>query len=107
MKKIAALAEAEYITIAPHNPMGPLATAVNAQFAATAPSFLILEYHIDTEAPRKDLVLEPYTMVDGYLELPDKPGLGMELNEDYYEAHPYKPWRRGLPRKPDGSISFI
>jgi len=107
MKKIAALAEAEYVTVAPHNPMGPVATAVNAQFAATAPTFLILEYHVDAEPPRRDLVLEPYRMVDGYLELPDRPGLGIELNEDYCQGHPYKPWRRGSPRRNDGSVALI
>lgn len=107
MKKISALAEAEYVTVAPHNPMGPVATAVNAQFAATAPTFLILEYHVDTESPRKDLAQEPYKMADGYLELPDKPGLGIELNEEYYEKHPYKPWHRGFPLKPDGAMALI
>ena len=107
MKKIAALAEAEYVTMAPHNPMGPVATAVNAQFAATAPNFLILEYHVDTESPRKDLVQEPYEIVQGYLQLPDKPGLGIELNEEYYRQHPYKPWKRGFPLRPDGSMSLI
>jgi len=107
IKKIAALAEAEYVTVAPHNPMGPLATAVNAQFAATAPTFLILEYHLDTESPRKNLLQEPYRMVDGYLELPDKPGLGVELNEDYFEKHPYKPWHRGFPFRSDGSMALI
>ena len=107
MRKIAALAEAEYVTIAPHNPMGPLATAVNAQFAATAPNFLILEYHVDTESPRRDMLLEPYTMVDGYLELPDKPGYGVEINETFFEAHPYKPWKRGFPFKEDGSMAYI
>jgi len=107
MKKIAALAEAEYVTVAPHNPMGPLATAVNAQFAATAPTFLILEYHVDTESPRRDLVVEPYEMVDGYLTLPDKPGLGIELNEGYFQAHPYKPWHRAFPIQSDGSMGLI
>ena len=107
MKKIAALAEAEYVTVAPHNPMGPVATAVNAQFAATAPSFLILEYHVDTESPRRDLVQEPYHIIDGYLELPTTPGFGIALNEEYCEKHPYKPWRRGLPLTPDGSIPLI
>lgn len=107
MKKISALAEAEYVTVAPHNPMGPVATAVNAQFAATAPNFLILEYHVDTESPRRDLVQQPYEMVDGYLVLPEAPGFGIELNEDYYEAHPYKPWNRGFPLRPDGSMALL
>lgn len=107
IKKIAALAEAEYVAMAPHNPMGPVATAVNAQFVVTAPTFLILEYHLDIVSPRKDLIQEPYVMVNGYLELPDKPGIGIELNEDYYEAHPYKPWRRARPIKPDGAFALI
>ena len=107
MKKIAALAEAEYVSIAPHNPMGPVATAVNAQFAATAPTFLILEYTMDTGSPRRDLIREPYRLVGGYLELPDEPGLGIELNEDYFETHPYKPWHRGFPYGRDGSMGFI
>lgn len=107
LKKIAALAEADYASIAPHNPMGPLATAVNAHFALTAPTFLILEYHLDHEPPRRDLVDEPVAFSEGYLTLFDRPGLGMALNEAYFEAHPYKPWRRALPKTRDGSVPFI
>jgi len=87
--------------------MGPLATAVNAQFAATAPTFLILEYHVDTESPRRDLVVEPYEIVAGYLVLPDRPGLGIALNEEYFARHPYKPWNRGFPIRLDGSMAQI
>jgi galactonate dehydratase len=107
LKKIAALAEADYVSIAPHNPMGPLATAVNAHFALTAPTFVILEYHLDTALPRRDLVTEPVPFANGYLTLSNRPGLGMALNEDYFEAHPYKPWRRALPETRDGSVPFI
>jgi len=107
MKKIAALAEAEYVAIAPHNPMGPLATAVNAQFSVTTPNFSILEYHVDTESPRRDLVVKPYALADGYLQLPDAPGYGMELNEEYFVAHPYKPWHRGFSFGRDGFMAYI
>jgi len=107
MKKISALAEAEYVSIAPHHPLGPVATAVNAQFAATAPNFLILEYHVDVTSPRRDLVLEPYIMEGGYLELPNKPGLGIELNLDYVLSHPYRSWHRPFLYHKDGSLSFI
>ena len=41
MKKIAAMAEAQYMMVAPHNPMSPLATAVNVHFAASTPNFLV------------------------------------------------------------------
>ena len=60
MRKINAIAEAHYISIAPHNPMGPLATAVNLHFCASAPNFKILEYLLPTESEWNDWVDEPY-----------------------------------------------
>jgi galactonate dehydratase len=107
MKKIAALAEAEYVTVAPHNPLGPVSTAASVHLAATLPTFLILEYVPDDAPPRRDLVHEPYRLVDGYLEIPERPGLGIALNEDWCRQHPYRAWRRGQPLKPDGAVAFI
>jgi galactonate dehydratase len=106
-KKIAAMAEAFYVTVAPHNPMGPVATAVNVHFAASTPNFLILEYHPDDRGPRRDLIDEPMKLVDGYLELPTRPGLGIDLNVEAYEKYPFKRWHRGFPMRPDGSMGFI
>lgn len=107
MKKIAALAEAHYVVVAPHNPMGPVATAVNVHFAASTPNFFILEYHPDDEAPRKDLLKEPLMVKDGYLPVPDKPGFGIELNEEAFRHYPPKPWHRGFDYRADGSVAFI
>jgi galactonate dehydratase len=106
-KKIAAMAEAFYVTVAPHNPMGPVATAVNVQLAACIPNFLILEYIPDDRPGRQDLVKEPLRVVDGYIPVPDRPGLGIELNEEAFERHPYRPWRRGVPIRVDGSVGFV
>lgn len=106
MKKVAAMAEASYMTVAPHNPCGPVATAVNVHFAASTTNFLILEYHADDESPRRDLVDEPIKLVDGYLELPDKPGLGIDLNMDTVERYPFRSWHRPFPIRPDGSLSY-
>lgn len=107
MKKIAAMAEAHYVMVAPHNPMGPVATVVNVHFAASTPNFLILEYHPDDESPRKDLLKEPLMVKDGYLPLPDRPGLGIELNEEAFRHYPAKPWHRGFDFRADGSVAFI
>ncbi|HXF60713.1 MAG TPA: galactonate dehydratase [Caldilineaceae bacterium] len=106
MKKIAAMAEASYMSVAPHNPCGPVATAVNVHFAASTTNFLILEYHADDEGPRRELVDEPVRLVDGYLELPDKPGLGIDLNMDAVERYPFRSWHRPFPLRPDGSLSY-
>jgi galactonate dehydratase len=107
-KKIAAIAESHYVQVAPHNPLSPLATIVNIHFAASTPNFLILEYHPDDESPRKDLVMgEAIVAKDGYLEIPDKPGWGYEMNEEVFKRLPGKTWHRGFSYTPDGAPSFI
>jgi galactonate dehydratase len=107
MKKIAAMAEAHYVMVAPHNPMGPVANVVNTHFAASTPNFLILEYSPDDSPPRRDLVVEPLRVKDGYLPIPDKPGWGIELNEEAFRHYPPKPWRREFGFRADGSVDFI
>lgn len=106
-KKIAAMAEAFYVPLAPHNPMGPVATAVNVQLATAIPNFLILEYIPDDKPPRSDLVKEPLKVENGYIPVPTKPGLGIELNEEVFSKYPYKHWNRGFPQREDGSMGFI
>jgi galactonate dehydratase len=107
MKKIAAMAEAHYIAVAPHNPLGPIATAINVHFAASTHNFLILEYHPDDAGSRADLLQRPMQLKDGYLEIPEAPGLGIELNEDAIPQRPTRNWRRGAPTRPDGAAAFI
>ncbi len=107
MKKIAAMAEAHYVTVAPHNPMGPVANAVNVHFAASTSNFFILEYHPDDEGVRKDLLKEPLMVKDGYIPLPTKPGLGVELNEEAIRKYPPKTWHRGFAYREDGSVGYI
>jgi galactonate dehydratase len=107
LKKIAAMAEAHYVVVAPHNPMGPLATMVNVHFAACTPNFLILEYHPDDESPRKDLIKDPILVKNGYLEIPNKPGWGYEVNQEAFRRYPPKPWHRGFAYRADGAPDFI
>ena len=107
LKKIAAMAEAFYVDVAPHNPMGPVATAVNVQLAACTPNFLILEYIPDDQPPRRDLVAEPMLLRDGYLEIPTKPGLGIALNLEALAGHPFRRWHRAFPIREDGSVGFV
>jgi galactonate dehydratase len=93
MKKIAALAEAHYIGMAPHNPNGPLATMMNLHFAAVIPNFHILEViGSDSEAKlMAEFVERPVKLQDGELELPEGPGFGVTLNEAALGRHPYVP----------------
>ena len=62
---------------------------------------------MDDEGIRSEILKDPVSFVDGYLEIPDAPGFGVELREDILEKYSYKAWRRGRPTKPDGMLAFI
>ncbi|NSZ77165.1 mandelate racemase/muconate lactonizing enzyme family protein [Agrobacterium tumefaciens] len=120
MRRIAALAEAHFVSIAPHNPMGPLATAVNVHFSAAQQNFRILEYRLPkgqcyvyggTDLEKREdetrYVVDPYLPKDGYLELrPDRPGWGVEMDEKAMQEDGYVHWQRRVPKRPDGSYAF-
>jgi galactonate dehydratase len=107
MKRIAGMAEAFYTNIAPHNPMGPVATAVNVHFAASTQNFLILEYIPDDRPPRRDWVKEPLRVEGGYIPVPDSPGYGVELNEEAFGKYPARRWHRGFSYRQDGSVAYL
>jgi galactonate dehydratase len=90
-KKIAAMAGAHYIPVAPHNPNGPIAMAATMQLAAGIPNFLILEYLVDDVPWRDTVVSAPAKVENGYVKLSEAPGLGVDLVEPECEAHPYVP----------------
>ncbi|MFT5367827.1 MAG: galactonate dehydratase [Candidatus Latescibacterota bacterium] len=106
MRKIAAIAEAHYVNVAPHNPMGPLATAVNVHFCAATPNFEILEYNLPEGSSH--WLDDPYIPKDGYLELrPDRPGFGVEVDEEAISKDEYIHWERKAVMKPDGSTAYL
>jgi L-alanine-DL-glutamate epimerase-like enolase superfamily enzyme len=105
-KKIAAIAEAHYAVVAPHNPLGPVSTAVAVQFAASTPNFFILEYSPDQRGPARELVRKPLVLEEGHIRTPTEPGLGIELNEPAFANRPLKAWRRGLVVEADGNIGY-
>ena len=91
LKKIAAEAECRYIPLAPHNPSGPVANAATLQLAATCPNFEILEIMYSDVEWRKDVTNEKLEYENGYIKIPDKAGLGIEIDEDECLKHTYKP----------------
>ncbi|XID90644.1 galactonate dehydratase [Paenibacillaceae bacterium WGS1546] len=90
-RKIAAMAESCYIPFAPHNPSGPVANATTLQLAACTPNFFYLEI-METDVPwRKEITDERLNFEDGYMTIPDAPGLGIELHEEAIGKYPYVP----------------
>jgi galactonate dehydratase len=105
VRKIAALAEAHYVGVVPHNPLSCVLTAACAQIDAALPHVPVQEYPRDEDRPpKRDLVVEPLRREGGYLLLPDKPGLGIELNEEAFPHYPPKPYTRPPLIMPDGSL---
>ncbi len=79
LKKIATLAAARNVMVTPHNPSGPVATAASVQCMASVPNFAILEYAWGEVDWRASLVSPPEKITDGFIEVPDRPGLGITL----------------------------
>lgn len=89
LKKIAAAAEALYIPFAPHNPSGPVANASTLQLAACCPNFCLLEIMYSDVAYRSEITDEQLHCENGRMRIGDRPGLGIELNEDACLKYPY------------------
>ena len=82
-KKNAAVAEAHYVGVVPHNPLSPISTAACLHLAASIPNFTIQEYPIgELEPPKSEIVTEPFKQEGGFLMIPDGPGIGVELADD-------------------------
>lgn len=91
LKNIAAEAECRYIPFAPHNPSGPVACAATLQLAALCPNFSILEIMYSDVAYRGEITNENLKYADGFIEIPNGAGLGIEINEEACLKYPYKP----------------
>jgi len=91
-KKVAGLAHARYLPVAPHNPTGPVMNAMTLHLAATLPNFMIFET-VSIDVPwRTELVRETLRFAGGDLLVPTAPGLGVELNEAACAKYPYEPY---------------
>lgn len=99
---IAGMAEAYYASIAPHNPLGPISLAAGVQLAASIPNFLCQEQVSLGEGYLK----KPFTVRDGYLDLPTGPGLGIELDENAMADKIGHDWRNQESYdRDDGSVT--
>lgn len=104
IRRIAAIAETAFVSMAPHNPLGPIATAVNVHVALSTPNFLIQEV-MRLDVPWRDEVVDaPVAIVDGHVLPPTRPGIGVEVDEDAAARHPYAPELPARVFHDDGSV---
>lgn len=113
VKKIASMAEAYDVALAPHCPLGPIALASCIQVDACTPNALIqeqsLNIHYNETSDVLDYLEDPtvFEYEDGYVSIPDSPGLGIEINEEYVREQSEKMvnWHNPIWRHEDGSIA--
>ncbi|MCD8121356.1 MAG: mandelate racemase/muconate lactonizing enzyme family protein [Clostridiales bacterium] len=104
-KKVAAMAESHYVGIVPHNPLGPVSTAACLQLDASIPNFTIQEFpSFYLQGGEAAMLKEPLEVENGYIRVPDRPGIGIELIDDITERFP--PKQRGINAQInyDGSV---
>jgi galactonate dehydratase len=90
-RKIADMADAHLGVIAPHSAQGPVCSAACVQLNASLPNFFLHEIFDEFNEPwEKEIVVNPVKLVDGYIEIPERPGLGIDLNIDEIARHPYE-----------------
>ena len=92
VRKIAAIAEAHRVAVAPHNPQGPVSTAASIEFGFATPDYVICET-VDSDVPWRHDVVSPGYKLDEKtrtVRASDKPGLGIEIDEKEVAKHPYK-----------------
>ena len=102
-KKVAAMAEAHHVKVIPHNPLSPISTAACVQLDACIPTFALQEYTGESEPPKSELLLKPLELKEGYITVPDGPGLGVEINEEALKM-PEDPKVLDTPIGFDGSV---
>ena len=84
-QKVAGWAETHYIDLMPHNPLGPINTAATAHLAMATPNFAWLEMFQrpeDIEQQHDELYPGQFRANGGVMQVPDKPGLGVDVDED-------------------------
>jgi galactonate dehydratase len=92
LKKIAAIAEAQHVMMAPHNTNAAVGTIASMHLDVAIPNFLIQEYHAEHyEQHYFDIFPGLPRQQNGYVDLPRGPGLGIGFDEDMANAHPYLP----------------
>ncbi len=89
-RKIADMVDAHFGVIAPHRAQGPVCSAACVQLNASLPNFLIHEIFDEFNEPwEKQIVTHPVEVVNGYIDVPERPGIGTDLNIDEILKHPY------------------
>jgi galactonate dehydratase len=88
LRKIAAMAETYYVTVAPHNSNGPISTVASLHLDISIPNSLMQEIFVNFLPRYNEVLTNPIVIEDGYCKLPEGPGWGTDINEDALSKYP-------------------
>ncbi|MFH1639931.1 MAG: mandelate racemase/muconate lactonizing enzyme family protein [Chloroflexota bacterium] len=95
LKEIAAMAEPNDVVVSPHNYNSTtIGLAASIHLATCIPNFLILEYLVNFKPRGDEISVNPFKIENGYIRIPETPGLGLELNEEAMSRYPYREFAR-------------
>jgi galactonate dehydratase len=98
MRKIFSMADAYYVTVCPHEWNGPVTLAAGAHVGIAAPNLLMCEYHIQLAPVLEEVLVGGYRYDPQFFDVPEAPGIGVELSDDYVKRHRIDPASWGRAR---------
>lgn len=101
-RKIAAVAESTFVKVFPHLMGSHVNLAAFVQFAASIPNYALMEGQASL---LPEIVDHPLTVENGYVTVPNRPGIGIELRDDALAQYPYRPHLNLAALRPDGSVA--
>lgn len=104
-KKIAALAESSFVGVFPHLMGSPVNTAAFLQFDASIPNYVLHENNRVEDHPLNEVIDGSLVFQSGYILVPDRPGIGVEIREDRLSRFPYEPRTIRGTFHADGSVA--
>ena len=99
MKEISAMAEPHFVAVSPHGNGTTIGLGATLQLVAGIPNFVIAEYFVDMEPRARDICVAPLEVENGYITMPQTPGLGVELDEEALKEYPAKNLTSKAPRQ--------
>jgi galactonate dehydratase len=107
--KVAGWAEAHYVDLMPHNPLGPVCTAASVHLGAAVPNFSWLEARTtpmeDGKPPNSEIFPKQVTLEGSWYPVPGEPGLGVDVNEEAVKEYEFKFWEAQHLHRRDGSYT--
>ena len=107
VKKISSIAESYHSSVVTHNYLGPVITAASCNIDTSIPNFITQEFSTIDESPINQIFKTDWVRKNGFIEVPDCVGIGIEVNFDELKKQKFKTrLQKNIPMRKDGSVGY-